>query len=342
MDNSLWSPSMITDRAVWDAEQDAVFAAHWVAVGRSLDLAKAGDHFSTIVAGEPIVVLRDGTGSIRALSNVCRHRGTTLVEGSGHSKTLQCPNHRWTFQLDGTLAAAPSMNDVPGFDKATLCLPAFAVCEWQGWVMVNVNGTAPALDTNLSRLDDLLEGGNLSSMCRVGALTFPSPWNWKISIENFAESYHHQSVHPLTLQPMFPGAQSFLVNSGGQPWTWLDHVSTMPDALPFTANVVFPTLMFSWIRPDAMAWFRVEPLSHCETLLTIELFVQPEDADNQELNDILLASLQQINSEDIDINRRTFLGLQSRHAIAGPLSPLEGAVAQFRAWILAELNQASR
>jgi choline monooxygenase len=333
-----WSPSLITDPDVWTAEQRTVFASNWVAIARSNDVTKIGDFVTATVGHEPIVVVRADSGSLQALSNVCRHRGTTLVEGTGTTRSLQCPNHRWTYRLDGTLASAPFMDEVADFDKSSLCVPSFALCEWQGWVLVNISGTAAPLSDLVPHLDQRLSDANFASMQRVGTLEFPSPWNWKISVENFAESYHHQSVHPETLQPLYPGAQSFVVDSHGEPWTWLDHVSTVPTAEPFTASVVFPTLLFSWIRPNAMAWFHLEPLSASETNLTIELFVQPDHVGDQDLINTLLESLRQINTEDININRRTFLGLHSRHETIGPLSHLEAAVAQFRAWTLGQLS----
>jgi phenylpropionate dioxygenase-like ring-hydroxylating dioxygenase large terminal subunit len=334
---SAWTPSHVVDPQVWAAEQDLVFARNWVAVARSIDVASPGDFLCVNVVDEPVVVIRKEDGSLIALSNVCRHRGTTVITGTGTARVLQCPNHRWTYNLDGTLASAPSMGDAEIY-KSALCLPRFSVCEWQGWVMVNLSGTARPLNESLAGLTELLKTASFASMVRVGSLPFPSPWNWKISIENFAESYHHQSVHPETLQPIFPGAQSFVVDAGGQPWTWLDHVSVDESVAPFTASIVFPTLMFSWIRPNAMAWFHVVPVSAVETSLSIEVFVQPADANNRAFVEFLLGSLHQINSEDININRRTFEGLKSRHASMGPLSPLEGAVAQFRAWVLAQLG----
>jgi choline monooxygenase len=335
--SSGWTPSHVVDPQVWVAEQQLVFARNWVAIARSLDVASPGEFVCASVADEPVVVIREQDGSLAALSNVCRHRGTTLVTGSGTARVLQCPNHRWTYNLDGTLAAAPSMGEV-ALNKSELCLPRFSVCEWQGWVMVNLSGTAQPMDESLAGLNELLKTASFASMVRVGSLPFPSPWNWKISIENFAESYHHQSVHPETLQPIFPGAQSFVVDAAGQPWTWLDHVSVEQSMAPFTASVVFPTLMFSWIRPNAMAWFHVEPVSATETHLMIEVFVQPADANDPAFVELLVQSLHRINSEDIEINRRTFEGLKSRHASTGPLSPLEGAVTQFREWVLTQLG----
>jgi phenylpropionate dioxygenase-like ring-hydroxylating dioxygenase large terminal subunit len=337
MNRSGWTPSHVVDPEVWVAEQESVFAGNWVAVARSTDVASSGDFLCVTVADEPVVVVRRQDGSLIALSNVCRHRGTTLVTGTGTARVLQCPNHRWTYDLDGALASAPSMGDAE-INKSELCLPRFSVYEWQGWVMVNLSGTAQPLDESLAGLNERLKSASFASMVRVGSLHFPSPWNWKISVENFAESYHHQSVHPETLQPTFPGAQSFVVDAEGQPWTWLDHVSVEERMTPFTASVVFPTLLFSWIRPNAMAWFHVVPVSAVETNLTIEVFVQPADSNDPAFVELLLESLHQINTEDIDVNRRTFEGLKSRFASMGPLSPLEGAVTQFRTWVLAQLG----
>jgi phenylpropionate dioxygenase-like ring-hydroxylating dioxygenase large terminal subunit len=226
MNFTTWSSSMVVDPQVWIAEQELVFASSWVAVARSQDLANSGDYVSTSVAGEPVVIVRANDNSLSALSNVCRHRATTLVEGSGNSRALQCPNHRWTYDAQGKLLSAPSMDDAKDFDKAAVCLPRFAVCEWQGWVVVNLSGEAAPLSESTRHLDELLADANFATMQRVGSLPFPSPWNWKVSVENFAESYHHQSVHPETLQPTFPGARSFVVDSTGEPWSWLDHVST--------------------------------------------------------------------------------------------------------------------
>jgi phenylpropionate dioxygenase-like ring-hydroxylating dioxygenase large terminal subunit len=338
MTYSSWTPSLVTDAAVWDVEQRTVFADNWIAVARSSDLRDPGTYLSARIADEPVVVVRDKDHRLRAISNVCRHRGTTLVEGFGSARSLQCPNHRWTYGLDGSLVAAPSMDGVADFEMVDHCLPVFAVCEWQGWIMVNLSATAPPLHESVQRLDSMLADVGLASMERVGSLSFPSPWNWKISVENFAESYHHQSVHPQTLQPIYPGARSFVIDSKGEPWSWLDHESTEPSLDPFTATVLFPTLLFSLIRPDAMAWFHLDPVSLDRTNLSIEVFVEPTLVDNQPLIDGLLDSLRQINSEDIDINRRTFEGLQSRYAAMGPLSTLEGAVAQFRSWMLDQLR----
>jgi nitrite reductase/ring-hydroxylating ferredoxin subunit len=323
----------------WSDEQSCVFDASWIAVCRSEDVAEAGAFVSAVIGIEPVVVTRTGDGGLHALSNVCRHRGTTLVEGAGSTRALTCPNHLWSYSLDGALRAAPSMapresaGSTDAFDVASICLPRFTVCEWQGWVLVNIDGTAAPMSESLAHLERLLAPYELASLKRVGRVEFPSPWNWKVSIENFSESYHHQSIHPQTLQVTYPGAQSFALPSNGEPWLWLDHVSTNPALEPFTANVVFPTLMFALARPGAMYWFHLEPRAVDETMLTIEAFVVPELADEPGIGELLIESVSAINTEDISLNVRTFAGTHSKFAKLGPLSHLEDGLASFRLWL---------
>src|SRR6266853_1233983 len=117
---------------VFATEQEKVFSSQWVLVGHQSQIAKAGDHFVQEVAGPPsvaaatfgaasesLIIVRDQKAQVRAFYNVCRHRGTRLCEEStGHSSTIQCPYHAWTYGLDGRLVGAPHMDKVSGFDKA--------------------------------------------------------------------------------------------------------------------------------------------------------------------------------------------------------------------------------
>ena len=57
--------------------------------------------------------------------NVCRHRGAVLMDGCGKRETLQCHYHAWTYDLDGSLRAAPRSEREPGLRQATTgrCCP---------------------------------------------------------------------------------------------------------------------------------------------------------------------------------------------------------------------------
>ena len=106
-----------TDAEVFRAELERFYFGRWICAGRADQIQNPGDYFVRTLADESVIVARDASGAIAALFNVCRHRGTRLVEGcDGHFvDRIQCPYHAWTYDLGGRLLAAPHMP--PGFEK---------------------------------------------------------------------------------------------------------------------------------------------------------------------------------------------------------------------------------
>jgi len=332
-------PPVFSDPEWFEAERDHVFAGTWIAVARSHELVDANQYITASVAGEPVVVIRGRDGGLRALSNVCRHRGMTIVEGSGSAASLSCPYHLWTYSHTGALLNSPHMESAQGFAKDDHCLPRFAVEEWHGWVLVNLDQQATPVGSRCPSLDSLLAEHRLDEHVHVGSLKYPSPWNWKISVENFAESYHHRGVHPTTLEPAFPGARSFVPDSGNEPWTAVDHVSVVEGEDPFIAITMYPTLLFAILRGVGMVWFKLNPRSPEFTDLVIELHLVPELAEDAQLVEAALAGIAAVNEEDIPVNTRTAEGLRSRHAKQGPISHLEAGTRHFRRWLLSQLRR---
>lgn len=165
-----------------------------------------------------------------------------------------------------------------------------------------------------------------------------STFNWKIEVENFAESYHHAGVHAETLQPVFPGQRSFVVETGDEPWCSIDHVSVLEGIEPFTVTVVFPHLLFSWTRPDVVVWFDIRPLGVDRTSLDIRILAEP-GADPSDLEQ-LADTLREINDEDAPINERTQAGLARRFSRPGRICHLEGANWRSRSWLMEQLDTA--
>ncbi len=99
-------PSVYTSEEFLKSELESVFSRDWVCVGRASALSKPGDYLTYELAGEPIIVLRDASGQLRAMSNVCRHRMSTMLEGCGNKRAIVCPYHGWSYNLDGSLRAA--------------------------------------------------------------------------------------------------------------------------------------------------------------------------------------------------------------------------------------------
>ncbi|HMQ58871.1 MAG TPA: Rieske (2Fe-2S) protein, partial [Rhizobiaceae bacterium] len=114
--------SVYTSPEFLTLEQEHIFSREWLCAGRAETLKKPGDYLTMEIAGEPVIVLRDNDGKLRAMSNVCRHRMSTLLAGRGHVRAITCPYHAWTYNLDGTLRGAPAMTLNEGFCKSDIAL----------------------------------------------------------------------------------------------------------------------------------------------------------------------------------------------------------------------------
>lgn len=328
-------PALFNAPEWYDAERARLFHAGWVAVARSSEVAEPNSFVTATIADEPCVVVRRRDGQLAAMSNVCPHRSATIVgQRSGSAPSLLCPYHLWTFDHGGQLRSAPAMDRADGFDVTTICLPRFAVDEWQGFVLVNVDATATPLRESAPQLDALFTEHRIADLVSLGTLECPSPWNWKITVENFLESYHHRGIHPDTLDVKYPGLQSFGVLGGQEPWSGVDHVCTVEGDEPFVALAVYPSLLIAIERGFGMVWFRTEPLAADRTHLTIEAFVLPELGDEPGIGQAVLDGLTAINDEDVIINERTAAGLRSKFARPGRVSHLEASPWHFRRWLL--------
>jgi len=327
-------PSYYIDPEQFEVERQTVWTNSWVSVARIEDLKTPGAYVSAVVAGDPVVVTRTADGELNALSNVCPHRGTTIADGSGTARALQCPYHNWTFRLDGTLVTAPGMTHARDFDVDAICLASFAVEVWEGWVFINLSPDAAPLGPQLSTLAELTAQHGLANLRRASTTTQDIPVNWKLVVENFAESYHHAAVHTDTLQRDFPGQKSWLEDNEGGPWTWLDHASTNEAVEPFAVILAFPAHMFSINRGYGMDWIRLEALAVNLTRVHYEVFFPPHQVENQPLIEAFNEMATQVNAEDAAILARVQQGLHSRWAAPGRLSHLEEGCWHFRRWLV--------
>jgi phenylpropionate dioxygenase-like ring-hydroxylating dioxygenase large terminal subunit len=192
-------PSVYTSEAFLDHEIKDVFAKEWVAVGRADALKRPGDYLTYELAGQPILVIRDQDGALRAMSNVCLHRMSTLLEGTGNRRQIVCPYHAWTYGLDGTLRAAPAMTLNQEFCKEHYRLPQVRCEEWLGWIMVTLNPAAPPVASELKEVCALIDDYGIENYAETFRETHVWDTNWKILAENFMESYHLPVCHAGTI-----------------------------------------------------------------------------------------------------------------------------------------------
>jgi len=180
-------------------EQSHIFARDWLCAGRAEALPDPGDYLTMKIAGEPVIILRDRDGNLRGMSNVCRHRMSILLEGRGNVRSIVCPYHAWTYNLDGTLRGAPAMTLNQSFCKDQIALPRIRVENWLGWIMVTLNPDAPDPQAQFADVENLVGYLDMASYRETFREEFQWNTNWKVLAENFMESYHLPVCHSGTI-----------------------------------------------------------------------------------------------------------------------------------------------
>jgi phenylpropionate dioxygenase-like ring-hydroxylating dioxygenase large terminal subunit len=190
MDTTLpWS--WYTDPEVLRREQERIFRGTWQYVGHAGELPEPGMFLAARAGDVPVVLTRARDEELRAFLNVCRHRGSVVVDGNGKRESLQCPYHAWTYGLDGSLRAAPRADE--GIDRESLGLVRLALERWGPFLFVNTDRNAAPLAQTLGPVSDALPMDGLRFHHRS---EYAVDANWKIACENYLECYHCAVAHP--------------------------------------------------------------------------------------------------------------------------------------------------
>jgi choline monooxygenase len=269
------------DPAVAAAERERIFCCSWQYAGHLGELDGPGSMFPSHVGGFPVVVVLDKEGELRAFFNVCRHRGTVLVNEPQRRGTIQCPYHAWTYGLDGGLRAAPRSKDEPGFEPEELGLVSVQVGTWGPFVFVNPDLDAPGLEAALGDLPEVVaeNGLDVDSLRFHHRIGYEIQANWKIAIENYLECYHCRLNHPAFVKVIDEQRQRMEVSglrlsqfppvhpdayTGAAPYDVSDGVPTAQyhilfPAMKFNVNPGRPNLSIGPLWPVATdrtaAWF---------------------------------------------------------------------------------------
>ncbi|CAN7165991.1 aromatic ring-hydroxylating oxygenase subunit alpha [Pararhizobium sp. LjRoot238] len=181
---------------VFQADLDVFFRKHWIYVGLECDVPEAGDATVIDIGTTSLILLRDDDEQIRVVHNVCRHRGTRLLDGGPTViSKLVCPYHQWTYELSGELIHAPHMGT--DFDKSCRNLKPVHFRSIGGLIYVCLSDTPPADIAHLERvMEERLAPYDIRNARIAHQTDVIETGNWKLTMENNRECYHCTANHP--------------------------------------------------------------------------------------------------------------------------------------------------
>ncbi|MFI5122769.1 MAG: aromatic ring-hydroxylating dioxygenase subunit alpha [Vicinamibacteria bacterium] len=190
-------PAAFCDPAVFAWELESIFRG-WVCVGHASAVDAPGKFVMRELGPDSVIVIGAEDGRPRAFLNVCRHRGARIVEDTEGKvrKRLRCPYHAFSYGLDGSLKAAPHMDEVEDFDFSCWGLIPVRLAVAGGLVLIDLSGEAPEIGDHVGELLGHLERYRLASLDRAAALSYSVEANWKGIAENYNECLHCPGVHP--------------------------------------------------------------------------------------------------------------------------------------------------
>ena len=321
------------DPALFELELDRVLRPGWHVVARWDELPEPGDYASLDLCGEPLLLVRDDTRRLRLFSRVCTHRAHVLVEGRGNARRFTCPYHRWAFERDGQLAAAPLMEDAPGFDRAHCALPEIRTEEWLGFVFASLDPDAVPLGASLAPLERELEPLGLAEFETAGVLDFDSPWNWKVLVDNFMESYHHLGPHVGSFQQTNRAQDTYCNQDLSGPFSLLENPGLAGEP-SFRVVHVFPTALLAVYQDLPVgSWYEMQIRRHDHFHLRIHMLAAPGIARDAAGAAELLNRARDVHGEDIAVCDAVQAGIASRLWRPGRLNPREGALVRFQHYL---------
>jgi Rieske 2Fe-2S family protein len=183
------------DPDVYQLELDRIITRNWILAGHASQLPDAGDFLVFRLANESAIIVRGKDGEIRAFANVCRHRGSLVcLDNQGNTRKFVCPYHGWTYDLEGNLIAARSMDD--DFNVEEHGLHPVALDVLGGLLFVCFCDDPPSLEGAKRDLAEPFAMFDFENLKIAAEKTYPIAANWKLAIENYQECYHCATAHP--------------------------------------------------------------------------------------------------------------------------------------------------
>ena len=291
-------------------EREILFREYPLVAGFSCTVKNRGDYFTDSLGPTPILVTRNNDGRLRAFANICRHRGSRLVDGCGSGAVrFSCPYHAWSYDLDGRLRAIPEEAGFAMLDRESHGLVSFPVEEKFGLVWVTADeGAHIDVAKHLGGLADDLASYGIDDFELADQRVVRRKMNWKLVSDTFWEAYHIKVLHKSNVAPLFVknlalydgfglchrlvGIRNSIEKMRALPeaqWELIPHATILMNLFPNTICVM---------QSDHLETYRVFPAPGAvnESITEISVLTPPADTENpkwKKVMDLLVGVVEQ-------------------------------------------------
>jgi Rieske 2Fe-2S family protein len=344
-----------TDVTYFQREMEALFARMWICAGRVEQVAAPGQYILREVLGDSVIITSNARGEVNAFYNVCRHRGTRLCtehEGS-FGRSIQCPYHAWTYDLDGSLIGAPHMDEVPHFSKSDFPLQRVHADVWDGHIFINLSRDEPApLREQLAGLPEKFTPWRMADLRLGHRIVYDVKANWKLIIQNYNECLHCPNLHPALnklshylsgenepLQATYMGGRMDLrpgidtLTMGGKCSRGMLPGLSAEDVRRVYYYAIFPNMLLS-LHPDYMLVHTLWPIAPDRTINICEWHFHPTELARPDFSASDAVEFWDLtNRQDWHVCELSQSGISSRGYTPGPYSNREDLLYAFDRFI---------
>ncbi|HET7708082.1 MAG TPA: aromatic ring-hydroxylating dioxygenase subunit alpha [Sphingomicrobium sp.] len=340
------------DPEFFEAEKKAFLRMAPQVVCHGSDISEPGDWQSIDYLGESIIVMRGDDGQARAFSNVCRHRGSRLVDGEGGcARVLTCPYHAWSYARDGRLVGVPHRHEYPGLETDRLGLKRVALEEWRGFLFVRLEEGLPSVAEMMAPYEAEVAPYRFEDLRAIGRVTLrPRDLNWKTIADNYSDHLHIPVGHPgltrlfgrnyrIEAQEWVDRMEGDLVEADSANLSERAYQHLLPEVPGLPAShqrkwlyyKLFPCVAFD-IYPDQVDFMQWLPVSATRSVIREISYALPDDRPAMKGARYLNWRInRRVNAEDTELIARVQKGMESASYEPGPLGESEVCLRSFAA-----------
>ena len=338
------------DADFFEAEKRAFLRAAPQVVCHESDIAEPGEWRSLDYLGESVIVIRGDDGEVRAFHNLCRHRGSRLVDESGGcARVLTCPYHAWSYARDGRLIGVPHRAEYPGLEPDKLSLKPLPLERWRGFLVVTLEPGTPRVAEMMAPYDAEIAPYRFEALRAIGRVTLrPRALNWKTIADNYSDHLHIPVGHPgltrlfgrnyrIEASEHVDRMEGELVEGASPNPSERAYQRFLPDVehLPPSHRrkwlylKLFPNVAFD-IYPDQVDFMQFLPVSATETVIREISYALPDERREMKAARYLNWRInRRVNAEDSALIARVQAGMQSASYAPGPLGTSEVCLRSF-------------